>query len=112
MTASEALACTAIEFGLLLLLATWGGLIFIAIGIIAYLIARATYKPPPPFAIPGAIRPTPSHAASHRVRPFPKPPYCSAGTNPDGGAAYFQHLAASWCPDHSSRDNTCPGSPS
>ncbi|MBK1704303.1 hypothetical protein CKO40_07015 [Halochromatium glycolicum] len=31
--------------------------------------------------------------------------YCSAGTNPDGGAAYFQYLAASWCPDHSSRDN-------
>lgn len=43
------MACTAIEFGLLLLLATWEGLIFIALGAVAYLITYATNKQQGPF---------------------------------------------------------------
>ena len=71
MTASEALACTAIEFGLLLLIATWEGLIFIAIGAVAYLIARATNKQQGPFPEPPYV---PWFAELKDIRPRPFEP--------------------------------------
>ncbi|MCF8003716.1 MAG: hypothetical protein K9L32_05830 [Chromatiaceae bacterium] len=46
MNASEAISMVFVELGLLILLADNSGLILIAVGVIGYVYARLTYRPP------------------------------------------------------------------